>query len=302
MLPFIPLNLPAACRTLTILPTRCVYRAMSGKGIPITLQFGRLTLSCTSWDPRCSMVNPASVAGYGNICYFNYQMMYFNPTNQSNCGKQWWIMGVCLCTGVCLSRFTNMRIISAESYIAEIHARPPVKYDRLSHSEPQKTMFFNLHLLNGSCDLNIYRWTNIQPNTCTHVFMCSWRAWMQRFQAGLNGFSLWNLAVPLKLNPERNKHREPRWWLLSPLPEAGKKRFTYCICVCLFEIVLLHVCVGRWECSNVILAWSYTDDQFSSKVQSIKIHLFIFHVLFNILITRRPWFCFYKAILQWRFL
>lgn len=41
MLPFIPLNLPTACRTLTILTTRCVYRAMSGKGIPITLQFGR---------------------------------------------------------------------------------------------------------------------------------------------------------------------------------------------------------------------------------------------------------------------
>lgn len=46
-----------------------------------TWQVGRLTLSCTSWDPRCSPANPASVPGQGNICYFNYQMMYFNPTN-----------------------------------------------------------------------------------------------------------------------------------------------------------------------------------------------------------------------------
>lgn len=245
MLPFIPLNLPTACRSLTILTTRCVYRAMSGKGIPITLQFGRLTLSCTSWDPRCSLVNPASVAGYGNICYFNYQMMYFNPTIQSNCGKQWWIIGVCLCTAVCLSRFTNMRTISAGSYIAEIHARPPVKYGRLSHSEPQKTMFFNLHLLNGSRDLNIYRWTLKWSQTYnqTHAHMCSWRAWMQRFQAGLNGVSLWNLAVPLKLNPQWSKHREPRWSLLSPLPEAGKRWFTYCICLC----------VPVWNCTTTCM-------------------------------------------------
>lgn len=39
----------------------------------ITWQVGRLTLSCTSWDPHCSLANPASVAGSGNICYFNYQ-------------------------------------------------------------------------------------------------------------------------------------------------------------------------------------------------------------------------------------
>lgn len=29
----------------------------------ITWQVGRLTLSCTSWDPHCSLANPASVAG-----------------------------------------------------------------------------------------------------------------------------------------------------------------------------------------------------------------------------------------------
>lgn len=284
MLPFIPLNLPTACRTLTILKTLCVYRAMSGKGIPITLQFGRLTLSCTSWDPRCSLVNPASVAGYRNICYFNYQMMYFNPTNQSNCGKQWWIIGVCLCTGVCLSRFTNMRIISAGSYIAEIHARPPVKYGRLSHSEPQKTMFLNLHLLNGSCDLNIYRWMLkwSQTHNQAHAHMCS----CVHEGLGCRDFKLVSMVSPCEIwlyhlswtHSEVNTGNPDGHCSHLCQRQAKDDLHTVSVCVCLVEIVLLHVCVRRWECSNVILTWSYIDDQFSSKVQSIKIHLFIFAV------------------------
>lgn len=53
----------------------------------ITWQVGRLTLSCTSWNLRCSQANPPIVAGHATSAILITKVMSFNPTNSIQ--KQW---------------------------------------------------------------------------------------------------------------------------------------------------------------------------------------------------------------------
>lgn len=72
----------------------------------ITWQVGRLTLSCTSWDSRCSPANPPTMAGHETSAILITEMMCFNPTNSIQMWKA--VMIYCMCVPVLVYMYMGL--------------------------------------------------------------------------------------------------------------------------------------------------------------------------------------------------